>query len=669
MPSHKQLANALRVLSMDAVQKAKSGHPGMPMGMADIAQVLWNDFLKHNPLDPQWLNRDRFILSNGHGSMLQYALLHLSGYDLTLEDLQQFRQLHSKTPGHPELGYTPGVETTTGPLGQGIANAVGMALAQKILAATFNREHFPIIDHYTYVFLGDGCLMEGISHEVCSFAGTQKLHKLIAFWDDNGISIDGKVEHWFSDSTPTRFKAYDWHVISDVDGHDPQALKAAIAEAQSQTERPTLICCKTIIGFGAPHLAGSEKAHGAPLGDAEILATREKLQWPYEPFVIPSDIYAAWDAKEKGAMLQQQWQTLFEQYTATYPELSAQLQRRLQGQLPTNWSQEISRWIDEQQAANATIATRQASQRCINKLVPLLPELLGGSADLTHSNLTMAESAKAISGDDASGNYIYYGVREFGMSAMMNGLAIYGGLIPFGGTFLTFLDYARNAVRMSALMKQRVIYIYTHDSIGLGEDGPTHQPIEHLTLLRVTPQVSLWRPCDSVETAVAWQQAIERRDGPTCLALSRQALPTQARDAAQIALIHQGGYILCDTPNEPAAIVMATGSEVSLAVAAAKVLAEQQIFIRVVSMPSVDVFAAQSPAYKEHVLPAKITARVAIEAGATAGWYQYVGLSGLVIGLDHYGESAPAPALYTAFGITSERVIESIKLLLNKSLS
>jgi len=666
MPSRTQLANAIRVLSMDAVQKAKSGHPGMPMGMADIAQVLWGDFLKHNPTDPHWLNRDRFILSNGHGSMLQYALLHLAGYQLSIDDLKQFRQLHSKTPGHPEVDYTPGVETTTGPLGQGIANGVGMALAQKILAATFNRPEFPIIDHYTYVFLGDGCLMEGISHEVCSFAGTQKLNKLIAFWDDNGISIDGKVEHWFSDSTPERFKAYGWHVISPVDGHDPQAIKAAILEAQAQTERPTLICCRTIIGFGAPNLAGSEKTHGAPLGDAEILATREKLGWTYEPFVIPQDIYAAWNAREQGATWQNQWQQMFDKYTKAYPELSAQLQRRIQKQFPEGWAQQISAFINEQQEAGASIATRQASQLCINYLTPVLPELLGGSADLTHSNLTMAKTAKALTANDATGNYIYYGVREFGMSAIMNGLAIYGGFIPFGGTFLTFLDYARNAVRMSALMKQRVIYIYTHDSIGLGEDGPTHQPIEHLTMLRVTPNVSLWRPCDSTETAIAWQQAIERQNGPTCLALSRQALPAQGRSAAQIAMVHKGGYILRDTDGEPAAIVIATGSEVYLAMQAAEKLAQQNISVRVVSMPSVDVFAAQSDDYKEQVLPAKITKRVAIEAGATAGWYQYVGLNGTVIGLDHFGESAPAPDLYTAFGITTERVINEVISLLNK---
>jgi len=665
MPSRAQLANAIRVLSMDAVQKAKSGHPGMPMGMADIAQVLWGDFLKHNPTDPKWLNRDRFVLSNGHGSMLQYALLHLSGYDLSIDDLKQFRQLHAKTPGHPEYGYTPGVETTTGPLGQGLANAIGMALAEKMLAVAFNRPNFPIIDHFTYVFLGDGCLMEGISHEVCSLAGTLKLNKLIAFWDDNGISIDGKVHQWFSDNTPARFAAYGWNVIAHVDGHNAEAIKAAIAAAQAQTERPTLICCRTVIGFGSPNIGGTEKAHGAPLGDMEIQAVRQQLDWPYEPFMIPEDIYVAWDAKERGKGLQQQWQQLFDEYRKAHANLAAELMRRIKGELPLQWVSSMQAFVEQQQASSA-LATRQASQMCINHLAQLLPELVGGSADLTHSNLTMAKTAKAISGDDPFGNYIFYGVREFGMSAIMNGIALYGGFIPFGGTFLTFVDYARNAVRMSALMKQRVIFVYTHDSIGLGEDGPTHQPIEHLAMLRLTPNMDVWRPCDSAETAVAWQVAIERHDGPTCLALSRQALPPQPRTPAQCAAIYKGGYILQDTASTPDVIVIATGSEVALAIEAAATLAQQNIAVRVVSMPSVNRFALQPASYRESVLPAAITKRIVIEAGATGAWYQYIGLEGIAIGLDHFGESAPAPELYRAFGITAQRVIDSALQMLGK---
>lgn len=663
MPSRRELANAIRFLAMDAVQRANSGHPGMPMGMADIAQVLWQDFLQHNPSNPNWLNRDRFILSNGHGSMLLYALLHLTGYDLTIDDLKQFRQLHAKTPGHPEYGYTPGVETTTGPLGQGISNAVGMALAEAVLAAEFNRPKLNIIDHYTYAFLGDGCLMEGISHEVCSLAGTLKLGKLIAFWDDNGISIDGDVQGWFTDNTPARFESYGWHVIPHVDGHDAEAVRAAIVAARQVTDKPSLICCKTIIGFGAPTLAGSHDSHGAALGDKEITATRAALIWPHVPFEIPAEHYAIWDAKAKGAAAELAWQQQFTAYQQQYPELAQELTRRLQGVFPDNWTELATQYIQQTQAKAEKIATRKASQNCLNAFGPCLPELLGGSADLTGSNLTMWSGSKPISAPTYHGNYLYYGVREFGMSAIMNGVALYGGFIPYGGTFLTFTDYARNAVRMAALMKQRVIFIYTHDSIGLGEDGPTHQPIEHLAMLRMTPNLAVWRPCDATETAVAWRVALENRQQPTCLALSRQALLPQERDAATVQQIARGAYILKDCSGEPEAIIIATGSEVELAIAAVNELAGRQI--RVVSMPSSTAFDAQDSAYREQVLPCHIKHRVAVEAAAKDFWYKYVGLEGRIVGLDRYGESAPATQVYQYLGITTQHVVAAVLELIS----
>lgn len=664
MPTRRQLANAIRALSMDAVQKANSGHPGMPMGMADIAEVLWNDFFHHNPSNPDWSNRDRFILSNGHGSMLQYSLLHLTGYELSLDDLKHFRQLHSKTPGHPEYGYTPGVETTTGPLGQGLANAVGMALAERTLAAQFNRPGHDIVDHYTYVFLGDGCLMEGISHEACSLAGTWGLGKLIAFWDDNGISIDGQVSGWFTDDTPKRFAAYHWHVIADVDGHDAESVKQAILQAQAVTDKPSLICCKTTIAYGAPNLAGSCEAHGAALGDKEIAAARVQLNWPYPPFEIPAEIYAAWDARSKGAEWENQWQEKFNAYRQAFPELAAEFSRRVAGTLPTDWMEKSAQIIHTIHTKAENIASRKASQNTLNSFGPLLPELLGGSADLTGSNLTLWSESTPLTKDHLTGNYIYYGVREFGMSAIMNGIARHGGFIPYGGTFLTFVDYARNAVRMAALMKQRVIFVYTHDSIGLGEDGPTHQPIEHLSMLRMTPNMSLWRPSDAVESAVAWQQAIEHSTGPTCLIFSRQALPHEHREEKTLANIARGGYVLVDCEQLPQAIIIATGSEVSLAVAAAKTLSAQGKRIRVVSMPSTDRFAAQDSAYQETVLPKTVTARIAIEAGAKDFWYKYVGLNGKIIGLDCYGESAPAGDLFKAFGFTAENVVSVVNELL-----
>ncbi len=664
MPTRRQLANAIRVLSMDAVQKANSGHPGMPMGMADIAEVLWNDFFKHNPQNPQWPNRDRFVLSNGHGSMLQYSLLHLAGYDVSIDDLKNFRQLHSKTPGHPELGYTPGVETTTGPLGQGLANAVGMALAERILAAQFNRDQHNIIDHHTYVFLGDGCLMEGISHEVCSLAGTLKLGKLIAFWDDNGISIDGNVAGWFSDDTPKRFEAYNWHVVADVDGHDPQAIHQAILAAQAVKDKPSLICCRTIIGYGAPILAGHHKVHGAPLGDDEIAATRHNLGWHHPPFEVPQDIYAAWDAKAKGLTWEQDWQTRFAAYCQAYPDLAKELLRRLNGELPAFWEDIAFTLIHSEQDQNNSIATRKASQNCLEALGSVLPELLGGSADLTHSNLTNWSGSKPVTATDAKGNYLYYGVREFGMSAIMNGIAAHGGFIPYGGTFLTFVDYARNAVRMSALMKQRVIYVFTHDSIGLGEDGPTHQPVEHISMLRLTPNVSNWRPCDEVETAVAWQAAIGNKTGPTCLLLSRQNLRHQKRDLTTLLNIKRGGYILKDCANLPDLILIATGSEVGLAMAVAEELkANEGRAVRVVSMPSTDVFAMQDEVYQETVLPKTVKRRVAIEAAASDLWYKYVGQDGIIIGLDRYGESAPAEEVYKAMGFTIDKIVKKIHTL------
>ena len=664
MLSRKQLANAIRALSMDAVQKAKSGHPGAPMGMADIAEVLWRDFLKHNPQDPQWANRDRFVLSNGHGSMLLYSLLHLSGYDLSIDDLKQFRQLHSRTPGHPEYGYAPGVETTTGPLGQGITNAVGMAIAEKSLAAQFNQPGHNIIDHYTYAFLGDGCLMEGISHEACSLAGTLGLGKLIAFWDDNGISIDGHVEGWFTDNTPARFEAYGWHVIAGVDGHDSVAVAAAIQAAQAETAKPTLICCKTIIGYGSPNKSGSHDCHGAPLGDAEIAASREFLQWPHAPFEVPADVYEAWDGKAKGQQQQQSWNEQFAAYAAAHPALAAELKRRLSGELPANWKADSDAYIAKLQAAPATIASRKASQNALNAYGPLLPELLGGSADLAGSNLTIWSGSKGISAADASGNYLYYGVREFGMSAIMNGIALHGGFVPYGATFLMFMEYARNAVRMAALMKQRVIFVYTHDSIGLGEDGPTHQPVEQLASLRVTPNLMNWRPCDQVESAVAWQAAIERTEGPTSLIFTRQNLAQQSRTAEQLALIRRGGYVLKDCAGTPDLIIIATGSEVELAVQAAATVSEKGHKVRVVSMPSTDVFDAQDLAYREAVLPSNVTKRIAVEACIVDSWYKYVGLNGKIIGMTSFGESAPAEQLFEYFGITTSAVIEAAEQLL-----
>lgn len=662
MPTRFQLANAIRALSKDAVEQAQSGHPGMPLGMADIAEVLWNDFLRHNPSDPHWVNRDRFILSNGHGSMLQYALLHLTGYDVSIDDLKSFRQLHSKTPGHPEVAITPGVETSTGPLGQGLANGVGMALAERLLAQTFNKPGHTLIDHHTYVFLGDGCLMEGISHEAASLAGTLGLNKLICVWDDNGISIDGKVDGWFTDDTPKRFEAYGWHVIKGVDGHDPQAIYQAFEKARAETARPTLIDCKTIIGFGAPTIAGTAKSHGAPLGPKEIELMRKKIDWPYDEFVIPDDIYQAWNAKEKGINWQIEWNKRWEAYQTDYPELAYEFSRRVHNVLPEQWYDNIDKLINNLQHHPEKIATRQASHKIINELVKLLPELIGGSADLTGSNLTKASDATIVT-SKTPGNYIYYGVREFGMSAIMNGLALYGGFIPFGGTFLTFLDYARNAVRMSALMKQRVIYVYTHDSIGLGEDGPTHQPIEHLSMLRLTPNMSVWRPCDQVEAAVAWKAAIERMDGPTSLTFSRQALVCQPRDAAQVDAIRRGGYILKDSETTPELILIATGSEVELAMEAAQRLSD--IYqVRVVSLPSTDTFEKQSDNYQESVLPKHIKYRIVIEAGATGLWWRYAGDKGRVIGVDQFGESAPYKTLYNYFGITVENIIKQAKALL-----
>ncbi len=664
MPSRKELANAIRVLSMDAVQKANSGHPGAPMGMADIAEVLWNDFMHHNPTNPDWINRDRFVLSNGHGSMLIYSLLHLTGYDLSIEDLKQFRQLHSKTPGHPEYGYTPGVETTTGPLGQGITNAVGMALAERTLAGQFNRDGHHIVDHYTYVFMGDGCMMEGISHEACALAGTLGLGKLIAFWDDNGISIDGHVENWFSDDTPKRFEAYGWHVVRDVDGHDAEAIAAAIREAKSVNDKPTLICTKTVIGYGSPNLCGSHDCHGAPLGEEEIKATRENLGWSHPPFVIPDEIYAGWDAKEKGAKLEAEWNEKFAAYKAAYPDLAAEFERRMKGELPANWEEHAAAFIKEVNEKAESPATRKASQNAITAYAKALPEFLGGSADLTPSNLTSWPEAKSITRTVTDGNYLSYGVREFGMSHIMNGVALHGGFIPFGGTFLMFSEYARNALRMAALMKQRSIFVYTHDSIGLGEDGPTHQPVEQTATLRMIPNMSVWRPCDAVETAVAWKAAIEKKEGPTCLIFSRQGLPHQSRTEEQIAAIAKGGYILRDTDGKPDAIIIATGSEVALAMGAAEELASKGKKVRVVSMPSVDVFEAQDEAYRESVIPSDVTARVVVEAGVTAAWYKYAGLDGKVVGLDRFGESAPAGELFKLFGFTVENVVAAVEEVL-----
>ncbi|MEE4145773.1 MAG: transketolase [Halieaceae bacterium] len=652
-----ELANAIRALSMDAVQKANSGHPGAPMGMADIAEVLWNDYLQHNPANAHWPNRDRFILSNGHGSMLLYSLLHLSGYDLPMEELKNFRQLHSKTPGHPEYGYTPGIETTTGPLGQGLANAVGMALAERVLAAQFNREGHTVVDHHTYTFVGDGCMMEGISHEVSSLAGTWGLGKLIVFYDDNGISIDGEVEGWFTDDTPARFKAYGWQVINDVNGHSPSEVKAAIEAARHETGKPTLICCKTVIGKGAPNKQGTESTHGAPLGADEVAATRIAIGWEYEPFEIPDSVYAGWDARARGAALEQAWEESMMAYADHYPELAAELRRRLAGELPADFTAQAAAYIEKTQQEGPTIASRKASQNCLNAFGPLLPELLGGSADLAGSNLTIWGGSKGITREDASGNYIYYGVREFGMAAIMNGLALHGGFINYGATFLIFMEYARNAVRMAALMKQQSIFVFTHDSIGLGEDGPTHQPVEQLVTLRSTPNMHTWRPCDAVESAVAWKSAIERRDGPSSLVFSRQNLPHQPRDADQLAAIARGAYILRECQGAPEVILIATGSEVALATAAAEQLAARGTRARVVSMPCAEVFEQQDAAYRESVLPSDILARVAVEALHADYWYKYVGLDGRVVGMTGFGESAPAAELMTYFGFTVENVI------------
>ncbi len=663
MPSRRERANAIRALSMDAVQKANSGHPGAPMGMADIAEVLWRDYLKHNPSNPQWADRDRFVLSNGHGSMLIYSLLHLTGYDLSIDDLKNFRQLHSRTPGHPEYGYTAGVETTTGPLGQGIANAVGMAVAEKVMAAQFNRDGHNIVDHYTYVFLGDGCMMEGISHEVCSLAGTLGLSKLIAFYDDNGISIDGEVHGWFTDDTPKRFEAYGWQVIRNVNGHDADEIKMAIETAR-KSDQPTLICCKTIIGFGSPNKQGKEECHGSALGNDEIALTRANLGWNHGPFEIPAEIYAEWDAKAAGAQAESEWSQRFAAYEAAHPELAAEFKRRMAGELPADFAEKASAYIREVAEKAETIASRKASQNCLNAFGPLLPELLGGSADLAGSNLTLWKGCKPVVAEDASGNYMYYGVREFGMSAMMNGIALHGGLIPYGATFLIFMEYARNAVRMSALMKQRVLYVFTHDSIGLGEDGPTHQPIEQLASLRLTPNLDTWRPADTVESAVAWKYAVERKDGPSALIFSRQNLPFHVRDGETEAAIARGGYILKDCQGEPELILIATGSEVSLAVQAADQLSAQGRRVRVVSMPCTSVFEAQDAAYKQSVLPVQVGARIAIEAAHADYWYKYVGLEGRVIGMTTFGESAPAHQLFEEFGFTVENILAVAEELL-----
>ncbi|MDP0075441.1 transketolase [Glaesserella parasuis] len=668
MAERRELANAIRFLSMDAVQKANSGHPGAPMGMADTAEVLWRDFLSHNPTNPAWANRDRFILSNGHGSMLIYSLLHLTGYDLSIEDLKQFRQLHSKTPGHPEYGYSPGVETTTGPLGQGITNAVGMAIAEKTLAAQFNREGHEIVNHYTYAFLGDGCLMEGISHEACSLAGTLGLGKLIAFYDDNNISIDGHVDGWFSDDTAMRFESYGWQVIRNVDGHNAEQIKFAIENAQAEKDRPTLIICKTIIGYGSPNKCNSHDCHGAPLGDAEIAAAREYLKWEHAPFVIPAEIYAEWNAKAKGLLAEKEWNAKFAAYETAYPELAAEFKRRVTGELPANWAKESQAFIEKLQANPANIASRKASQNAIEAYAHILPEFLGGSADLASSNLTLWSGSKPIRADhNVDGNYINYGVREFGMSAIMNGIALHGGFIPYGATFLMFMEYAHNAVRMAALMKQRSLFVYTHDSIGLGEDGPTHQPVEQTAALRLIPNLQTWRPCDQVESAVAWKAAVERKDGPSALIFTRQNLAQMERTPEQLANVARGGYILrqcCEKGDCPDLILIATGSEVELAMKAAEVLSAEGHKVRVVSMPSTNVFDAQDEAYRESVLPSSVTKRVAIEAGISDFWYKYVGFGGRIVGMNSFGESAPASELFKLFGFTVDNVVAKAKEIL-----
>lgn len=665
-PDNRTLANALRMLAIDAVEQAKSGHPGAPMGLADIAQVLWNRYLKHNPADPHWSDRDRFILSNGHSSMLLYALLHLSGYDLPLDELKRFRQLHSKTPGHPEVGVTAGVETTTGPLGQGLANAVGMALAEKLLAEEFNRPTHTIVNHRTFVFVGDGCLMEGISHEVCSLAGTLGLEKLVAFYDDNGISIDGHVRGWFTDDTPSRFEAYGWRVIRDVDGHDPAAIESAIRTAFKTCGKPTLVCCKTVIGWGAPNKAGSHEVHGAPLGAEEVAATRQALGWAYPPFEIPAQIRAEWDARREGERMQRKWEQRFEVYAGEYPVPAAEFRRRMAGDLPADFDVRANAWMTGVARATEAIATRKASQLAIEALASMLPELLGGSADLTGSNLTNWKASRTV-GRNEGGNYVYYGVREFGMTAIINGLALHGGYIPFGGTFLVFSDYARNGLRMAALMRLRSIFVFTHDSIGLGEDGPTHQPVEHAMSLRLIPNMDVWRPCDLLETVVSWRAAVERRDGPTSLLLSRQNLPAQRDDGDRASLAARGGYVLVDAPTgEPDLVLIATGSEVALAIKAKEILSGQGVSVRVVSMPSTTVFDRQDLAYRRSVLPDGVK-RIAIEAGATALWWKYVGLDGAVIGMNGFGESAPASALFPHFGFTAERIAETARLLVHSA--
>lgn len=665
MPSRRQLANAIRALSMDAVQQAKSGHPGAPMGMADIAEVLWNDYLVHNPANPDWADRDRFVLSNGHGSMLLYSLLHLSGYELSIDDLKNFRQLHSKTAGHPEYHEAPGVETTTGPLGQGLANAVGMALAEKILAARFNRSGHDIVDHRTWVFAGDGCLMEGISHEVCSLAGTHRLGKLTVFYDDNGISIDGEVDGWFTDDTPARFAAYGWQVIPEVDGHDAEAIKAAIEAARREPDKPTLICCKTIIGFGSPGKQGSESCHGSPLGEEEIKATRKQLDWPYGPFEIPAEVAQGWSAAARGEAAENQWRERFQAYQQAFPELAADFERRLSGELPADFSRQAQAYVTRCQASGESPATRKASQNCLDTFGPLLPELLGGSADLAGSNNTIWQGSKAVVAEDAGGNYLYYGVREFGMAAIMNGIALHGGFINYGATFLVFMEYCRNAVRMAALMRQQSIFVFTHDSIGLGEDGPTHQPVEQLTSLRSTPNLHTWRPCDTVESAVCWKAAIERRDGPSALIFTRQGLPHQARDEAQVAAIERGAYVLVDCQGEPELILIATGSEVQLATAVAETLNHEGRRARVVSMPCAEVFDAQDASYRQAVLPVGVRKRLAIEALHGDYWYKYVGLDGKVIGMSSFGASAPGPELMAHFGFSIDNVLASARALLD----
>jgi transketolase len=669
MPSRRELANAIRALSMDAVQKANSGHPGAPMGMADIAEVLWNDYLRHNPVNPNWPDRDRFVLSNGHGSMLIYSLLHLTGYAVPIEELQRFRQLHSKTPGHPEYGYTPGVETTTGPLGQGITNAVGMALAERTLAGQFNRPGHEIVDHYTYAFLGDGCLMEGISHEACSLAGSMKLGKLIAFYDDNNISIDGEVRGhgdvtgWFLDNTPKRFEAYGWHVISKVDGHDPEAIKKAIEEARAVKDRPSIICCQTIIGFGSPNKQGKEECHGAALGNDEIALTRESLGWKHGPFEIPADVYEGWDAKEIGAKVEADWNDRFEKYRSEHPSLAAEFERRMAGDLPRDWAEKSAAFVAAVDAKGESIASRKASQNTLNGFGPLLPELLGGSADLAGSNLTLWSGCRDVNAPGHNGNYVYYGVREFGMAAIMNGATVHGGFIPYGATFLMFSEYARNALRMAALMKIRSIFVFTHDSIGLGEDGPTHQPVEQTATLRLIPNMAVWRPSDAVESAVAWKEAIERKDGPSTLVFSRQNLLHVARTPAQIAAISKGGYVLADSEGAPEAIIIATGSEVELAIKAKDALGDKGKKVRVVSIPSTNVFESQDQAYRDSVLPPSVTRRLVVEAGVTTTWWKYAGSNGKVLGLDRFGESAPAGELFKEFGFTVENVVKQVEAL------